>query len=162
MAIVFLGLGSNLGDRQANLEAAIDALGPKVRAMARSPIYETEPWGYADQPKFLNQVVQGETELIPEELLKHIKEVEGRVGRTASFRYGPREIDIDILLYDDLVLETPELTIPHPRLDERAFMLMPLADLAGNLQHPVAKETFSQLLAKVEREGIRQVVVNER
>jgi 2-amino-4-hydroxy-6-hydroxymethyldihydropteridine diphosphokinase len=99
----YLGLGSNVGDRAANLAAAIEALEPEVRVSRSSHVYETEPWGYTDQDKFLNQVVEIETGLKPAELLRHIKHVEGLVGRQATFRYGPREIDLDILLYDSLL-----------------------------------------------------------
>lgn len=151
---VYLGLGSNLGDRQANLGAAISALPPAVLLLAQSPIYQTAPWGYTDQADFLNQVVQAETELSPQELLAHLKGVEAQVGRTPTFRYGPREIDLDILFYDDLSIELPGLTIPHPRLAQRAFVLVPLADLAPDFKHPALDHTISELLASVGRQGV--------
>jgi 2-amino-4-hydroxy-6-hydroxymethyldihydropteridine diphosphokinase len=129
---------------------------PAIRPLAQSPIYETSPWGYTDQPDFLNQVVQAETDLPPEQLLPHLKSIEVALGRAPNFRYGPRLIDLDILFYDDLVLQTPDLIIPHPRLTKRAFVLMPLADLAPDLRHPVLGQTVRQLLAGVDPQGIRR------
>jgi len=152
--IVYLGFGSNLGERAANLQAALRALPPKVRPLAQSSTYETPPWGYTDQPHFLNMVVQAETDLAPLALLGFLKNLEREVGRTPSFRYGPRQIDLDILFYDDLVLQTPELCIPHPRLHERAFVLVPLADLAPNLRHPALGQTVAEMLASIDISGI--------
>jgi 2-amino-4-hydroxy-6-hydroxymethyldihydropteridine diphosphokinase len=150
MPIVYLALGTNLGDRLANLNAAIEVLPPAVRVTALSPVYETPPWGYSDQPDFLNQVVQGETEHSPLALLAALKQLEEALGRTPTFRNGPRVIDLDILFYDDLVLDTPHLAIPHPRLAERAFVLAPLADLAPDLRHPVLGKTVKELLQAVD------------
>ena len=127
---VYIALGSNLGDRRANLRNAIDSLPPEVLCLEESPIYETPPWGFTDQPKFLNQVIKTETNLSPGELILHLKGIETRLGRNPSFRNGPRLIDLDILFFDDQVIQQPDLTIPHPRLHERAFVLIPLADLA--------------------------------
>src|SRR5512143_1333084 len=101
MSRVYLALGSNLGDRLANLRAAVDALAPDVRVLAESSVYETPPWGYTDQPSFLNMVIRAQTELEPRPLLRHLKELERRLGRERGFRYGPRVIDLDILFYDD-------------------------------------------------------------
>ena len=153
-ATVFLALGSNLGDRLANLRAAVDALAPEVRVLAESRVYETPPWGYADQPAFLNMAVQAETDLAPEALLRRLKQIEVEVGRQPSFRYGPRQIDLDILFYDDLVLESDALTVPHPRLHERAFVLVPLMDLAPEWMHPVLGKTVASLLAGQDQSGI--------
>jgi 2-amino-4-hydroxy-6-hydroxymethyldihydropteridine diphosphokinase len=143
---VFIGLGTNLGDRLANLQAAIQSLLPKVHLSAVSPIYETPPWGVLDQPDFLNQVIEAETELYPSELLKFLKQIEKQLGRVASVRYGPRLIDLDILLYDEWILDLPDLTIPHPQMENRAFVLFPLANLAPDLRHPVSGKTIQQLL----------------
>ncbi len=154
MPIAYLALGSNIGDRLANLGRAAAALPPDARVLEESPIYETPAWGYVDQAPFLNMVLKVQTELSPEALLARVKRLEGELGRRPSFRWGPRLIDIDILLYDERVVNTPELTIPHARLHERAFVLVPLADLAPDLVHPVLRQTISQLLAATDQSGI--------
>jgi 2-amino-4-hydroxy-6-hydroxymethyldihydropteridine diphosphokinase len=151
---VYLGLGTNLGDRFANLQAAVTALPPAVVPGDCSPVYETAPWGFEDQPAFLNQVLRGYTRLEPPELLRHLKTIEGRMGRQPTIKYGPRIIDIDILFYGRLVLETENLTIPHPRLEERAFVLVPLADLAPGFRHPVLDKTIRDLLAEMDATGV--------
>ncbi|HEX7975145.1 MAG TPA: 2-amino-4-hydroxy-6-hydroxymethyldihydropteridine diphosphokinase [Anaerolineales bacterium] len=152
--LVYLALGTNLGDRLANLKAAIAGLPPAVRVIASSPVYETPPWGYLDQPAFLNQVARAETELPPEQLLVYLKGLEVQLGRQPSVRNGPRLIDLDILFYDHLILSSPTLTIPHPRIAERAFVLVPLTDLASDLRHPVMGKTIRELAAQVNRSGI--------
>src|SRR5450759_3261356 len=147
MPIIYLALGSNLGVWFANLQAVLAALPPSVCVLDQSPVYETPPWGLTDQPAFLNMVLKGETTLTPLELLKHLKLLETRLGRLPAVRWGPRRIDMDILFYDDLILATLGLTIPHPRLHERAFVLVPLADLAPDLVHPVFGKLVRELLA---------------
>lgn len=155
--IVYLALGSNLGDRGENLRQAIAALPPQMDVKAKSPIYETPPWGIEDQPKFFNQVIKADTYLQPEPLLKHLKRLEVALGRKPNVRNGPRLIDIDILFYDQLVLNTPLLTIPHPRLHERGFVLLPLMDIAPELIHPVLRKNVRELAAASSLEGIVQV-----
>lgn len=139
MALAYLGLGSNLGDRRANLAAAIRRLNlPGMRVTGVSSIYETEPVGWTPEPvpAYLNCVVRIHTDLGPEQLLQHAKAVEDAGGRVPTFRWGPRTIDVDVLLYDNLAVSTPALTIPHPRMRERAFVLAPLAELDGDLVFP--------------------------
>ena len=154
---VFLALGSNLGDRYENLRQAVAALSPQLEVKAKSHIYETEPWGYEDQPKFLNMAVKGQTYLEPEPLLKHLKRLEIALGRQASFANGPRLIDIDILFFGERVLDTPVLTLPHPRLHERGFVLLPLMDIAPELIHPLLKKSIRELTASCNLDGIIQV-----
>ncbi len=154
---VFLSLGSNMGDRQAYLQQAREALARHVKILAASSIYETEPWGYTEQPGFLNQVLLGETDLRPGALLDFAKFLEAELGRTPTFRYGPREIDIDILFYNNLVMETPHLTIPHPTLHKRAFVLVPLAEIAPDLRHPVLGVTVAELAAQTDRRGVQRL-----
>ena len=154
--IVTLALGTNLGDRPGNLRAAIAALPPVVTVLERSFVYETLPWGMTDQPSFLNMVIKGETGQKPQELLKNLKELETRLGRIPSIHYGPRKIDIDILFYDDLVFDSPDLILPHPHMQERAFVLVPLSDLAPEYLHPVLGKTIRQLLAQVDTTGVKR------
>jgi 2-amino-4-hydroxy-6-hydroxymethyldihydropteridine diphosphokinase len=154
MPILYLALGTNLGDRFANLQDAIAALPPAVRVLTLSPVYETPPWGLTDQPAFLNMVLQGETLLAPIELLKRLKLLETELGRLPAVRWGPRRIDMDILFYDKLILDIPGLTIPHPRLHERAFVLVPLADLAPDLVHPLLRKSISHLMEAVGTTGV--------
>lgn len=154
--LVYIALGSNLGDRKANLRQAIASLAPEVRVLRRSPAYETEPWGYKEQPAFLNQVVEAETELEPGPLLTRLKAIERQLGRRTRFRYGPREIDLDLLFYDDRVIDSPELQLPHPRLHQRGFMLVPLADLAPELEHPRLGQTIRELLEDIDVDGVER------
>jgi 2-amino-4-hydroxy-6-hydroxymethyldihydropteridine diphosphokinase len=151
---VYLALGSNLGNRRAKLRATIGLLPPQMAVKQKSPVYETPPWGYTDQPPFLNQVVKVLTYMEPLPLLKHLKRLERVLGREQSFENGPRLIDIDILFYDDLAIENQDMTLPHPRLHERAFVLVPLADIAPDLVHPVLGKTVSELLQAVDTTGI--------
>ncbi|MEW6094563.1 MAG: 2-amino-4-hydroxy-6-hydroxymethyldihydropteridine diphosphokinase [Chloroflexota bacterium] len=153
--IVYLALGTNLGERTANLRRAIQSLPPAVTVLAESPVYATPPWGVTGQPNFLNMALKGETRLPPLGLLKRLKQLEGELGRVPSVRYGPRLIDIDILFYADLVLDTPQLTLPHPRLHERAFVLVPLNDIAPNLHHPRLGKTVREMLTVVDTTGVK-------
>jgi 2-amino-4-hydroxy-6-hydroxymethyldihydropteridine diphosphokinase len=159
--IVYLALGSNLSDRSANLQAAKDALPPAVRVRRSSSIYETEPWGYADQPAFYNQALEAETRLSPLALLKKLKGIETRLGRTPTFRNGPRLIDIDILFYGQEVIGLPGLTIPHPRLHERPFVLVPLAELAPDFIHPLLQASIAELLARSGQAGVSRLAENQ-
>ena len=151
---IYIALGSNLDDRQANLETAIESLGTGIRVLKQSSIYETPPWGYEEQPAFLNMVIKAETRLAPEELLKFIKTLETDLGRKATFRNGPRLIDMDILFYDQSVVDLPGLVIPHPHLQERGFVLVPLAEIAPDLIHPMLRINMRELLSRVDRKGI--------
>lgn len=151
---VYLALGSNLGDRQANLARACEELNTRLVLTDQSLIYETEPWGFADQPAFLNQVVAGTTELTPERLLAFTQSIEKKLGRVKTFRNGPRVIDIDILIYGNNVIQTESLVIPHPRMLERGFVLKPLADVAPNLRVIGSNLTINELLESVGQAGI--------
>jgi 2-amino-4-hydroxy-6-hydroxymethyldihydropteridine diphosphokinase len=153
---VYLALGSNLGDRLANLKLAISSLTPQLEVKAKSPVYETPPWGYEDQPKFLNQVIKAKTYLDPEPLLKHLKRLEVALGRKESFSNGPRLIDLDILFYDDRILNTASLVIPHPHLQERGFVLLPLMDIEPDLVHPVNKKRVREMAAMCNMDGIEK------
>ena len=156
--IVYLALGTNLGDRLANLKQAIASLTPQLEVKAKSQVYETPPWGFEDQPKFLNQVIKAQTYLDPEPLLKHLKRLEVALGRKESFPNGPRLIDMDILLFDDLVVDKPSIVIPHPRLHERGFVLLPLMEIAPGLVHPVNKKSVREMAETCNREGIEKFV----
>ena len=145
-AITHIGIGSNIGDRQGNCEKAVEALNSKgIKVQKRSSMHETEPWGVKAQGKFINMVVEAETGLSPLELLDVVKGIEQEMGRVDSIKWGPRLIDLDILFYDDMVINMEHLTIPHPLLHEREFVLGPLCEIAPDKIHPVLRKTVVQL-----------------
>lgn len=154
---VYLALGTNLGDRRANLHGALAGLDAFSRVELISTIFETTPWGYADQPDFYNMAARLTTDLAPHPLLDALKQLEKALGRVTAFRYGPRIIDLDILLYDDLILNTPDLTIPHPLMEGRAFVLLPLAEIAPDFCVPGLNATVTELLHVVSTDGVVNV-----
>ena len=157
MHIVYLALGSNLGDRYSNLAAALQRLRDAVEIRAVSSVYETAPVGFLDQPRFYNIVCSGTTVLPAPELLKYAKEIESALGRQPSFPNGPRPIDIDIIFYDDLRIAQVDLTIPHPRMAERAFVLVPLVEIAPQVVDPISGHTAQELLQNVSQVGVKKL-----
>jgi len=155
---VYLSIGSNLGGRERNLRDALGLLaGPSLRILRVSSFYETEPRDVADQPWFLNAVVEAETDLFPKQLLARLQKIERQLGRKRIRPKGPRTIDIDILLYGEAVIATDDLTVPHPRMEERRFVLEPLAELGPDLRHPVTRRTVREMLRAVAAQQVRRV-----
>jgi 2-amino-4-hydroxy-6-hydroxymethyldihydropteridine diphosphokinase len=152
-----LSFGSNIGDRLANIRAAVDLLAKSERVTAKSDVYETPPWGVEKQPRFLNCCAAIETDKSPLELLRRVKNIERELGREARGKWEAREIDIDILTYGDEKISSAELAIPHPLIRERAFVLVPLLDIAPGFKHPESGESIDCLLEHTERGGIVRV-----
>jgi|SRR5581483_9065021 len=159
--IAYLSLGSNIGDRQAHLERALEALEREhLRILARSSIYETEPRDVPGQEWFLNMAVSCETRYFPLQLLRVLQSIErelGRVRGSGAIRKGPRIIDLDLLLLGNTVMETPQLTIPHPRMLERRFVLEPLLEIAPDLRHPDSREPLRAYIHKVAAQKVRKI-----
>jgi 2-amino-4-hydroxy-6-hydroxymethyldihydropteridine diphosphokinase len=159
MTIVYLSLGSNVGDRPQNLRTAIAALDDAgVKGRRISKIYETEPVDYLDQDWFFNCVVEGETVLTAAKLLQSLRRIEKKMGSAKAFAKGPRIIDLDILYFDDAVIDSAGLQIPHPRMADRRFVLVPLAEIAPGLRHPVSQKTTAEMLqATSDRSEVREI-----
>ena len=150
MSIVYIGIGSNLGDRKANCMRAIELLAGKgIVVRKESSLYETDPWGYKNQPKFLNMAIEIETELKPRDLLGILAVIEKELGRKKSHKWGPRIIDLDILLYNSIIIDQDDLKIPHPSMHERDFVLKPLYEIAPDVKHPVLNLSTGELLQKL-------------
>lgn len=156
---VLLAFGANLGDRADSIKRALALLESDCSPLSSSSLYETAPWGDVDQPAFLNAVAGGRTACAPLALLRRCKQIETDLGRVASRPWGPRKIDVDLLAYDGLLLATPDLWLPHPRLHERAFVLVPLAEVAPEWRHPLLERTAKELLeslSELDRDGVKR------
>lgn len=158
--MAYLALGSNVGDREANLRDAVKRLdGGEIRVTRRSSLYETAPQELLDQPWFLNAVVEIETGLFPMQLLTHIRKIEQEMGRRRIAPKGPRNIDIDILFYGRAIIAAAELEVPHPRMSQRRFVLEPLAEIAPDFRHPQTGKTAGEMLAALETQGVRKLAI---
>jgi 2-amino-4-hydroxy-6-hydroxymethyldihydropteridine diphosphokinase len=154
VSIVHIGIGSNLGNRQENCLEAIRRLKQSgLSVLKRSSMIETEPWGVTDQPHFINMAIETETDLGPDELLLLLKNIEKTMGREETAHWGPRVIDLDILFYDDRIIDSADLKIPHPHLHERDFVLRPLREIAPEKIHPVLKKTICELMAQTPKQS---------
>jgi len=150
MAVAYIGIGSNLGEREENCKKAVALLEQRgITVLKLSSFYETEPWGVKEQPKFINMVIEIETNLGPEELLMTLKEIEIAMGSVKSIKWGARVMDLDILLYDEMIIKTLSLEIPHPYIKDREFVLKPLFEIAPDKVHPVFKKSIKDLLAEL-------------
>jgi 2-amino-4-hydroxy-6-hydroxymethyldihydropteridine diphosphokinase len=157
LKIVYLGFGSNVGDREALLRSALDKLqSPQLRLLRLSSLYETEPIGLREQAWFLNLVAEFECDLFPRQLLQRCQRVERDLGRKRTVLNGPRTIDIDVLLFGDVVIKTGDLEIPHPRFRERRFVLAPLAELNPKLQDPVTSQSVAEILSNLRGQTVRR------
>lgn len=158
--LVALGLGSNLGDRRTTLRRAIGELEAVVRELLVSPLYETEPQHVIDQPRFLNACCTGHTHLEPRALLEALHGIERNAGRERGMRYGPRTLDIDLLLFGDEVIHEPGLQIPHPRMHERAFVLVPLREILPDWRHPILGRSVRDMAAAASGAGVERLQVD--
>lgn len=156
MKTAYLSLGSNLDDRQGNLRRALELLAsPEISIKRTSSVYETEPQDLRHQPWFLNLVVEIETTLFPLQLLRRIQKIERDLGRQRAVPKGPRTIDIDIILFGNFIMETPQLQVPHPRMPARRFVLEPLAELSPELRHPVTHRTIREMLTATSGQAVK-------
>jgi len=149
VAIAFIGLGSNLGDRSDTLQSALASLRTLGDRLTVSSLYETDPVGFTDQPSFVNAAARLDTQLAPDELLTGLLRIEREHLRVRTFHNAPRTLDLDLLLYDDAVIELPGLSVPHPRMHQRAFVLVPLAEIARGAMHPVLNKTATEMLEDI-------------
>jgi 2-amino-4-hydroxy-6-hydroxymethyldihydropteridine diphosphokinase len=152
---IYIGLGSNIGNREGNLRMALRYLEPLARAVRVSSIYETAPVGVENQPNFYNCAAEIVAGLQPAALMRHLQNIEYEIGRRPGPRWGPRPIDLDLLLYDTFTLDSELLTLPHPRLQERAFVLVPLAEIAPDARHPALPGSIAELAASIDKAGVR-------
>jgi len=153
---VFLGLGSNVGDLKHNLDTALQFISQRMKIEQVSSLYDTSPEVNTNQPRFLNMIIRASTSIEPQPLLTMLKGIESKLGRVTTTRYSPRPIDIDILFYGNSIIDTPDLVIPHPHMHERAFVLVPLAEIAPNFIHPKNGKTISKMLSELKK-GIQGV-----
>ena len=156
---VFMSLGSNTGNRLIILTKALSELERSGFCIInRSKIWETSPWGFTDQPRFLNMCLCAETELTPEKMIKTIINIEIKLGRRRSIKWGPREIDIDIIAIGEMVIETPDLSVPHPHMHERTFVLIPLKEIAPQFRHPVTGKTLDEMIRELPAEKMEWII----